>query len=119
MHRPFGRKPPPRPHQKVIWSLLGTRRTRTAGPEGALCPAGTLRQPGRAGAALTHLLHGRVEREEALSEELLHHLLVVGVDLGDHVAGDEAGAGTGLTAVEAVGVLVSVDLGPREGAEAL
>ena len=73
----------------------------------------------QAGAALTDLLHGRVEREEALSEELLHHLLIIGVDLGDHVAGNEADPGTGLTTGEAISVLVTIDLGPQEEAETL
>lgn len=61
---------------------------------------------------LTYFLHRRVEREEALSEKLVYHLLVVSLDLRDHVTGDEADAGTGLPTVEAICIFVTVNLEP-------
>lgn len=59
---------------------------------------------------LTYFLHGCVQREEALSQQLVHHLLIICMDLGDHVTGNEAEPGTGLPTVEAICVFVSIYL---------
>lgn len=77
-------------------------------PPGSRCQGQGEQRP-----AVTYFLHRGAEREEALSEQLLHHL-VIGLDLRDHVTGDEAEPGTGLPAVEAVHIFVTVNLEPQK-----
>ena len=64
------------------------------------------------GRSLTYFLHRRVQRKEPLPQKLVHHILVVSLDLRDHVAGNKAEPGTGLPPVKAVGVFVPIHLEP-------
>lgn len=45
-----------------------------------------------------------------MSQQLVHHLLIIRMDLRDHVTGNEAEPGAGLPTVEAVCVFVSIYL---------
>lgn len=49
-----------------------------------------------------------------MSQQLVHHLLIIRVDLRDHVTGNETKPGAGLPAVKAICVFVSIDLESQE-----
>ena len=74
---------------------------------GATWPAGS--QVSRAW-PLTYFLHRCVQREEALSEKLVHHLFIICLDFRDHVTGNKAKPGTGFPAVESISVFVTIHL---------
>lgn len=74
---------------------------------------GLARVLGEQGPSLTYFLHGCVKREEALSKKLVHHLLIVCLDLRHHVTRDEAKAGTSFPTVEPICVFITIDLEPE------
>lgn len=49
-----------------------------------------------------------------MPQQLIHHLLIIRMDLRDHVTGNEAEPGTGLPTVEAICVFVSIYLESQE-----
>lgn len=49
-----------------------------------------------------------------MPQQLVHHLLIIRMDLRDHVTGNEAEPGTGLPTVEAICVFVSIYLESQE-----
>lgn len=58
----------------------------------------------------TQLLHRGVERKETLFQELLHHLIVLRLDLRHHVTGDQTHSVPDFCPVEAVCVFIPKDL---------
>lgn len=66
---------------------------------------------GPAFGSLTYFIHGGVEREEALFEQLVHGLLVLCLDLRHHVAGNKPRPAADLPTVKPVRVLIAVHLG--------
>ena len=68
---------------------------------------------------LTYFLHRCVQREEALSEKLVHHLLIICLDFGDQVTRNKAEPGTGFSPVESISIFISVNLEPGEEVKAL
>lgn len=60
-----------------------------------------------------------VQREEALSKKLVHHLLIVCLDFRDHVTGNKAKPGTGFPTVESISIFITINLEPQEEVQAL
>lgn len=71
------------------------------------------------GLPLTYFLHRCVQREEALSEELLHHLFIVCLDFRHHVTRNKAKPSAGFPAVESISIFITVNLEPWEEVKAL
>lgn len=65
--------------------------------------------------AHTYFLNGRVERKKPLFEQLVHHFIIIRLDLGDHVTGDEPPAATDLCSIESICVLLSKHLDNTAG----
>lgn len=64
----------------------------------------------------TYFFNGCVEWKKALFEQLVHHFIIIRLDLGDHVTGDEAPAATDFCPVESICVLLSKHLDNTAGA---
>lgn len=63
----------------------------------------------------TQLLHWGVEWKEALFQELVHHLVVLCLNLRDHVTRDQTHSVPDLCPVEAVCVFIPKDLVEQKG----
>lgn len=62
------------------------------------------------GFTLTYFLHRCIQREKALSEKLIHHLLVICLYFRDHVTRNKAKPGTGFSTVESISVFITINL---------
>lgn len=98
-HHPPGRLVPAEASPALLWNQTQTEGQRK-GTEAT--------PPGRA--RRTDSVHRGAERQEALFQQLVQGLLILGADLRHHVAGDETRPAPQVPFIEAVRVFVAVHL---------